>query len=128
MCIRDRYYIALENDNDKFLTIKDLFGMISSSQAIIYCNSLKRVSDLYNAMIQDEFPVCCIHSGMDKQCREEAYSNFKNGKYRVLISSNVTARGIDIQQVSTVINFDIPKCVNTYLHRIGRSGLSLIHI
>ena len=86
-----QYYIALENDNDKFLTIKDLFGMISSSQAIIYCNSLKRVSDLYNAMIQDEFPVCCIHSGMDKQCREEAYSNFKNGKYRVLISSNVTA-------------------------------------
>ena len=123
-----QYYIALENDNDKFLTIKDLFGMISSSQAIIYCNSLKRVSDLYNAMIQDEFPVCCIHSGMDKQSREEAYTNFKNGKYRVLISSNVTARGIDIQQVSTVINFDIPKNVNTYLHRIGRSGLSLIHI
>ena len=117
-----QYYIALENDNDKFITIKDLFGMISSSQAIIYCNSLKRVSDLYNAMIQDEFPVCCIHSGMDKQSREEAYTNFKNGKYRVLISSNVTARGIDIQQVSTVINFDIPKNVNTYLHRIGRSG------
>ncbi len=47
---------------------------------------------------------------------------FKTGKHRVLISSNVTARGIDIQQVSTVINFDIPKDVNTYLHRIGRSG------
>ena len=117
-----QYYIALDNDSDKFNTIKDLFGWISSSQAIIYCNSLKRVSDLYNAMISDNFPVCCIHSGMEKQEREETYQNFKNGKHRVCISSNVTARGIDIQQVSTVINFDIPKCVHTYLHRIGRSG------
>ena len=117
-----QYYIALENDNDKFNTIKDLFGWISSSQAIIYCNSLKRVSDLYNAMVSDNFPVCCIHSGMEKQERDETFQNFKNGKHRVCISSNVTARGIDIQQVSTVINFDIPKCVHTYLHRIGRSG------
>ena len=117
-----QYYIALENDNNKFQTIKDLFSWISSSQAIIYCNSLKRVSDLYNAMTQDDFPVCCIHSGMSKIEREDTYNNFKNGKHRVCISSNVTARGIDIQQVSTVINFDIPKCVHTYLHRIGRSG------
>ena len=117
-----QYYIALENDNNKFNTIKDLFGWISSSQAIIYCNSLKRVTDLYNAMVNDNFPVCCIHSGMDKLERDETYKNFKNGKHRVCISSNVTARGIDIQQVSTVINFDIPKCVHTYLHRIGRSG------
>ena len=117
-----QYYIALETDNDKFNTIKDLFGWISSSQAIIYCNSLKRVSDLYSAMIKDEFPVCCIHSGMDKEERNETYNDFKNGKHRVCISSNVTARGIDIQQVSTVINFDIPKCPHTYLHRIGRSG------
>ena len=117
-----QYYIALETDNDKFNTIKDLFGWISSSQAIIYCNSLKRVSDLYSAMIKDEFPVCCIHSGMEKEQRNETYNDFKNGKHRVCISSNVTARGIDIQQVSTVINFDIPKCAHTYLHRIGRSG------
>jgi superfamily II DNA/RNA helicase len=117
-----QYYIALETDNDKFNTIKDLFGWISSSQAIIYCNSLKRVSDLYSAMIKDQFPVCCIHSGMEKEQRNETYNDFKNGKHRVCISSNVTARGIDIQQVSTVINFDIPKCPHTYLHRIGRSG------
>lgn len=117
-----QYYIALDTDNDKFNTIKDLFGWISSSQAIIYCNSLKRVSDLYSAMIKDDFPVCCIHSGMDKQERNNTYNDFKNGKHRVCISSNVTARGIDIQQVSTVINFDIPKSPYTYLHRIGRSG------
>jgi superfamily II DNA/RNA helicase len=59
---------------------------------------------------------------MEKSERDSAFVDFKSGRSRVLISSNVTARGIDIQQVSIVINFDIPKCVNTYLHRIGRSG------
>jgi superfamily II DNA/RNA helicase len=73
-------------------------------------------------MKEDEFPVCCLHSGMDKITRENAFNDFRLGNSRVLISSNVTARGIDIQQVSIVINFDIPKCVHTYLHRIGRSG------
>ena len=97
-------------------------GTISLSQCIIYCNSIRRVSDLYDAMKEDEYPVCAIHSNLTKSERESAYTDFKNGKYRVLISSNVTARGIDIQQVSTVINFDIPKCTSTYLHRIGRSG------
>jgi translation initiation factor 4A len=73
-------------------------------------------------MKEDEFPVCCIHSGMDSSARMTAFNQFRTGAMRVLISSNVTARGIDIQQVSVVINFDIPKCVHTYLHRIGRSG------
>jgi superfamily II DNA/RNA helicase len=73
-------------------------------------------------MLEDGFPVCRIHSGMDKSDRDKAFADFRTGAYRVLISSNVTARGIDIQQVSVVINFDIPKDVHTYLHRIGRSG------
>ena len=118
----EQYYVSIENDRDKYDTLKDLYQLISVSQCIIYCNSIKRVQDLYNAMIKDDFPVCCIHSGMEKQERMEAFNNFKMGKYRVLISSNITARGIDIQQVSTVINFDVPKDVQTYLHRIGRSG------
>ena len=73
-------------------------------------------------MIEDGFPVCCIHSNMDKTARDNSFTEFRSGRHRVLISSNVTARGIDIQQVSAVINFDVPKCVHTYLHRIGRSG------
>jgi superfamily II DNA/RNA helicase len=73
-------------------------------------------------MTQDNFPVCQIHSQMEKDERVQSFNDFLNGTSRVLISSNVTARGIDIQQVSTVINFDVPKCVHTYLHRIGRSG------
>lgn len=117
-----QYYVALESDEQKYETLKDIYGIISMSQCIIYCNSVKRVQDLYEAMTIDNFPVCQIHSGMDNAERKRSYTDFKNGIYRVLISSNVTSRGIDIQQVSTVINFDIPKCIHNYLHRIGRSG------
>jgi translation initiation factor 4A len=117
-----QYYIALEDDSQKYETIKDIFKSISLSQCIIYCNSIKRVNDLNEALIKDGFPVCCIHSGMEKDERTKAYKDFSSGGSRVLISSNLTARGIDVQQVSTVINFDVPKDIHTYIHRIGRSG------
>lgn len=117
-----QYYVALENDDEKYETLKDIYGSLAISQSIIYCNSNKRVNDLFQAMQIDNFPACQIHSNMDKAERLQSYEDFKSGKTRVLISSNVTARGIDIQQVSTVINFDVPNCVHTYLHRIGRSG------
>jgi superfamily II DNA/RNA helicase len=117
-----QYYVALDDDHQKYSTLKDLFSFLSISQCIIYSNSIKRVQDLYEAMKEDGFPVCRIHSNMDRIERENAFNDFRNGSSRVLISSNVTARGIDIQQVSIVINFDLPKCVHTYLHRIGRSG------
>jgi len=117
-----QYYIAVEDDRQKYATLKNLFSFLSVSQCIIYCNSIKRVQDLYEAMREDQFPVCRIHSGMEKNDRMNAFNDFKSGASRVLISSNVTSRGIDIQQVSIVINFDIPKCVHNYLHRIGRSG------
>jgi len=120
-CIQ-QFYVALASDHEKYDALKRLFEFLSVSQCIIYVNSVKRVIDLHNAMNEEGFSVCCIHSSMTKQERDAAFVNFKTGGSRVLISSNITARGIDIQQVSIVINFDIPKCVHTYLHRIGRSG------
>jgi translation initiation factor 4A len=117
-----QFFVALDDDKQKYETLKDLYSFISVSQCIIYCNSVKRVIDLYEAMKEDQFPVCCIHSDMDSKSRKESFEDFKLGKSRVMISSNVTARGIDVQQVSVVINFDVPKCIHTYLHRIGRSG------
>ena len=117
-----QYFVGLEDDRQKYLTLKDLYQYISMSQCIIYANSIKRVTDLYEAMKEDNFPVCCLHSSMEKSEREAAFREFRTGQARVLISSNVTARGIDIQQVSIVINFDIPRDVHNYLHRIGRSG------
>ena len=115
-------FIAVDDDRQKYITLKNLFSNITITQSIIYCNSIKRVDDLFEAMIEDGFPVCKIHSTMDKSVRDKSFNDFKRGSSRVLISSNITARGIDIQQVSVVINFDVPKCVHTYLHRIGRSG------
>lgn len=117
-----QHVIFVNNDHEKFDVLKDLYAGLAVSQSIIYCNSVKRVHDLYTAMRNEQFPVCCIHGEMDRESRTDAYAQFKAGKYRMLISSDVTARGIDIQQVSVVINFDVPKGVETYLHRIGRSG------
>jgi superfamily II DNA/RNA helicase len=120
-CI-EQYFVALQNDDAKFDMLKKLFDTLTVNQCIIYANSVGRVVDLYESMIRDGFSVCCIHSSMKKEDREKSFYEFRTGVYRVLISSNVTARGIDVQQVSTVINFDVPGCVHNYLHRIGRSG------
>ena len=115
-------YVLLDNEVGKYETLKDLYSSFSMSQCIIYCNSLKRVIELYDNMNNEKYPVCCLHSEQSRTEREKAYQEFKNGKFRILISTNITARGIDIQQVSTVINYDVPKDAHTYLHRIGRSG------
>lgn len=117
-----QYYVALESDMEKFSVLKDIYSKLSMTQSIIYCNSIERVTELSNALINEGFPVCYIHSHMDKKSRENSISEFRNGKQRILVSSNITARGIDIQQVGIVVNFDVCKSVHTYLHRIGRSG------
>jgi translation initiation factor 4A len=117
-----QYKICLENDQQKYATLKDIFSSIAITQCIIYCNSVKRVQDLTDAMKQDGYPVACIHSNMTVEERKTSFLEFKSGKNRVLISSDVTARGIDVQQVSIVINFDVPNNKHTYIHRIGRSG------
>ena len=117
-----QYFCAVTNDIQKVETLKDIYSQIIISQSIIYCNSVNRTMILYEELKNESFPVAYIHSTMDKTERSEIFRNFKNGKYRVLISTDITSRGIDIQQVGVVINFDIPVCKYTYLHRIGRSG------
>lgn len=117
-----QYYVALEKEEHKYETIKDFFKYINLSYCIIYCNSVKKVEELYKNMCDEGFSVCMVHSNMQHKERIENYNSFKSGYKRVLISSNVTARGIDIQQLGIVINYDLPNCVHTYLHRIGRSG------
>lgn len=117
-----QYYVAIEDDEQKYMTLKNIYNNVSFSQTIIYCNSVKRVQDLTQGMNQDNFPVICIHSNMTQEERYDAIDGFKSGKYRVLVSSDITSRGIDVQQVSVVINFDVPRNKHKYLHRIGRSG------
>ena len=92
------------------------------SKCIIYCNTIQRVINLTNAMCEDGFPTVCLHGRMSEEERKEAFTQFRSEGARVLISSDITARGIDVQQVSAVINLDLPRKAHTYLHRIGRSG------
>lgn len=117
-----QYYVLLENDEHKYITLKDLFDKITLSQTIIYCNSIHRVQVLTQKMKNDNFPVACIYGSMKQQERNRILNEFKQGSYRVLISSDIIARGIDIQQVRIIINYDIPKNIHTYIHRIGRGG------
>jgi translation initiation factor 4A len=117
-----QYFVAMYSDNDKLECLKDLFSRLTVSQTFIYANDVRRVKDLHEMMSKEGFAVCCIHRDMSKQERSDTIERFRRGEYRTLISTNITARGIDVQQVSTVINFDIPRSVDVYLHRIGRSG------
>lgn len=117
-----QYYVAVRTDEDKFDILKQIFTKMSITQCIIYCNSIGRVKQLTDAMTRDGFSVCCIHRDLSKQDRESVFKQFKSGACRFLISSNITARGIDVQQVNVVVNFDLTRDVHTYLHRIGRSG------
>lgn len=117
-----QYFVALNDDRSKYDALKSMFSVISVSQCIIYCNSVKKVVDLHAAMTEDGFSVCCIHGSMTKADRDVAFRSFLDGNYRVLISSDVTSRGIDIQQVQFVINFDICKDLSTFLHRVGRTS------
>lgn len=117
-----QYFVSIEDDEQKYSVLKDLFSTLTLSMTIIYCNSTRRVDELTDALMEDDFPVRKIHGKMDAKERKANHQDFRNGSTRVLVTSDLFARGIDIQQVSIVINFDIPKCQHTYLHRIGRSG------
>lgn len=118
----EQYYISVYDDQSKYGAFKDIFQRMTTAQTIIYVNSVPRVVELYNAMQAEGFSVCCIHSNMTKPERKNVIASFRRCENRILISSNITARGVDIQQVNSVFNFDIPRSPETYLHRIGRSG------
>ena len=117
-----QYYIAMFNYDEKYTWLKSIFNQMNSTTAIIFVNDVNNVIDLYNSMKEDGFPVCHMHGSLPKDERNNTMNDFKQNKYNIMISSNLTARGIDVQQVNLVINYDIPNNVHTYLHRIGRSG------
>ena len=77
---------------------------------------------IYAKLIKNEYPVDFIHGEISKDERESKLLDFKNGKTRLLLSTDLLARGIDVQQLNLVINYDLPRSKETYIHRIGRSG------
>jgi len=117
-----QFYVGIESDYMKFEVLKDLYGKISVSQAIIFVNSKPRLINLKSRLEQDGYTISIIHGGMNQYERNDIIEEFKLGKTRILISTDILSRGIDIQQISLVINYDIPNSPEKYIHRIGRSG------
>lgn len=118
-----QFYIELgRDDSAKYATLCDLYKMISVTQSIVYCNSRRRVEQLSRAMRAENYTVTEMTSDLSQPERERVMREFREGRVRVLISTDILARGIDVQQVSLVINFDMPTQKETYIHRIGRSG------
>jgi len=117
-----QFYVAIEKEEWKLDTLCDLYETLTITQAIIYCNTRRKVDFLADQMSKRDFTVSTMHAEMDQKERDLVMREFRSGSSRVLISTDLLARGIDVQQVSLVINFDLPSNLENYLHRIGRSG------
>jgi len=117
-----QFYVAIEKEEWKLDTLCDLYETLTITQAIIYCNTRRKVDFLADQMSKRDFSVSTMHAEMDQKERDLVMREFRSGSSRVLISTDLLARGIDVQQVSLVINFDLPSNLENYLHRIGRSG------
>lgn len=117
-----QYFIAVEKEEWKFDTLCDLYDSLTITQAVIFCNTKKKVDWLSDKMREANFTVVAMHGDMKQDERDQIMNDFRLGNSRVLISTDVWARGIDVQQVSLVINYDLPNDRENYIHRIGRSG------
>ncbi|PHJ15715.1 eukaryotic initiation factor 4a [Cystoisospora suis] len=117
-----QFYVAVEKEDWKLETLCDLYETLTITQAIIYCNTRRKVDFLTNKMSERDFTVSSMHGDMDQKSREMIMREFRSGSTRVLITTDLLARGIDVQQVSLVINYDLPATKENYIHRIGRSG------
>jgi translation initiation factor 4A len=117
-----QFYVGLDKDEHKLDTLCDLYETLSIKQAIIYANTRRRVDWLTEQMQKRDFTVSATHGDMEMRERELIMKEFRAGATRVLITTDLLARGIDVQQVSLVINYDLPTNRENYIHRIGRSG------
>jgi translation initiation factor 4A len=117
-----QFYVNVKHNDWKYDVITDLYDTINVGQCIIYLNSKNKIEEIYDRLNKDNFPVGYITGDRSVQERNEVMEQFRSGGLRILLSSDLLARGIDIQQLSLVINFDLPREKETYIHRIGRSG------
>lgn len=122
-----QYYVNTRTEEEKYVAIATIFGSISIGQAFIFCQTRKSANFLSQKLIRDGHQVGLISGDLTVEERNQALLDFKEGRQRVLISTNLMARGIDIDQVTVVVNYDLPIDKNgidkeTYLHRIGRTG------
>ncbi|ORZ01974.1 P-loop containing nucleoside triphosphate hydrolase protein [Lobosporangium transversale] len=117
-----QFYVAVEKEEWKLDTLCDLYETVTITQAVIFCNTRRKVDWLTEKLTAREFTVSAMHGDMEQQQREVIMKEFRSGSSRVLIATDLLARGIDVQQVSLVINYDLPSNKENYIHRIGRGG------
>merc|ERR1712050_506474 len=117
-----QFYVAIEQDKWKLDTLCDLYETFTISQTIIYCNTRRMVESLAEQLSRRDFTVSSMHADLSQGERDLVMREFRSGSSRVLIATDVLARGIDVQQVSLVVNYELPLQTENYLHRIGRSG------
>jgi len=121
-----QFYVAIEEEDWKLDTLCYLYEVLTITWVTIYCNT--RCNTRYKAdflaheLTKRDFTVSIMHADLDQRERDLIMREFRSGSSRVLISTDLLARGIDVQQVSLVINYDLPQNMENYLHRIGRSG------
>lgn len=117
-----QFYINVKHNNWKYDVLTDIYNTINIAQCIIYINSKDKLNQVYQSLTSDNFPVGMIHGNLMTNERETIMNQFRQGEIRILLSTDLLSRGIDIQQLSLVINYDLPIQKETYIHRIGRSG------
>jgi len=117
-----QFYVTVEREEWKLDTLCDLYETLTITQAVIFCNTRRKVDWLTEKMRGRDFTVSAMHGDMDQKERDVIMKEFRTGSSRVLITTDLLARGIDVQQVSLVINYDLPNNRENYIHRIGRGG------
>lgn len=117
-----QFYYDVDTEDNKFDVLLDIYNLISTSQAIIFCNTIRKVKWLEEQLLKNNFTITTIHGDMTQDERKEIISDFRESKTRLLLTTDLLARGIDIPSVNLVINYDLPPNRETYMHRIGRCG------
>ncbi|KAJ0639364.1 putative RNA helicase [Helianthus annuus] len=116
-----QHYIKL-GEMEKNRKLNDLLDALDFNQVVIFVKSVSRAAELNKLLVECNFPSICIHSGMSQEERLTRYKGFKEGLKRILVATDLVGRGIDIERVNIVINYDMPDSADTYLHRVGRAG------
>jgi superfamily II DNA/RNA helicase len=120
--IISQFYVDVEIEENKFDVLIDLYNLISTTQAIIFCNTISKVTWLAENLSAKNFPITTIHGKMNQKERNDIVQEFRDGKTRLLLTTDLLARGIDVPQVNLVVCYDLPPDKETYIHRIGRCG------
>jgi len=117
-----QFYVNVKHEEWKVGTLCDIYETLSVTQAVIFCNTRRKVDQLTEDLTNKHFTVSSLHGDMEQKERELIMKQFRSGSSRVLITTDILARGIDVQQISLVINYDLPSNRENYIHRIGRGG------